>query len=190
MKNIPLQQTFQSKSFLQYRNTPLTETDKIFLLDKVQKEGIWGIRSYLGVVEALPMDLLKPILEVAVEKMTDVSSPKFWMPDVMRIFEAENVQKVILEILQDGNTKTKCKAASMLYWIAFSIVYRLEENELIEVAGRELFWNGEKYAERNSKIPLEVFKKRTTQLRHKRYKVLLEEFEKSDNLVAQYSFSP
>lgn len=53
----------------------------------------------------------------------------------------------------------------------------------------EFVWNGRYYESRPSEILIAVFKERANQLRRKRYKVLLEEFEKTDNLVVRYHFS-
>lgn len=127
-------------------------------------------------------------MEVAVEN-SDVSTPKRWMPStVLRIFEPEEVQKVVLEILQEGNPKMKCRATFILRWIGFSTSARMEGEKAVRFV-EEFVWNGRYYESRPSEIPIAVFKERANQLRRKRCKVLLEEFEKTDNLVVRYHFS-
>jgi len=141
------------------------------------------------VAETLPQDLLKPIIE-EVLNYDDISAPKRYMENILRIFTPEKVQETIFKIMTKcEDFKTKCKAAGVLYCVGERFIIhkfsKIEEANL-NPFGARYFWNGKGYKLEIVKEDIKPFIERKEKFYERRLEVLIKEFNKTDNIVYKY----
>ena len=175
---------FENKQFEEFRNQNLfrNEIDQI-IKSLNQPNGFMLFNSYLKVRETLPLELLKPIL-ISGMKCGGVSQPKFWMPNLIRIFSHEQIDKTLFEIIVDVELHEKCKLTNMFYWNSFRKIVRGTKE--LGVAWK---WNGESYLEEYVELDQQEIKRQAEVFKEVRYRFLIDEFLKFNNLVYQYFIS-
>ena len=184
-----LKEIFENQEFIKYRHKELNVSDKEYFLEKLQNgRGIYDVLPFIAAAKELPEELLEPIVREILE-YKDLSLPKRYIENILRVFTPEKVQEAILKIMVDEkNFKIKCKAAGILYCIGsrFLIGSLLKNGEIEWKSRGGYFWNGERYERKAVEGNIDSFVKKREKFYHRRLEVLIREFKKTDNIIYKY----
>ena len=100
------------------------ETLKEFLLDDNKK---WFVAHLLDNLDTFPVELLRPMLNAAVDEPDPSFNNEFIKP-CRRVFDYVEVQKILLEIFSSGDNHKKIGVLKSLYWPR-QTVYELTVHE-------------------------------------------------------------
>lgn len=160
------------------------ETDIICTLIQERKDIRWFI-PFLKVSANLPKKLLEPILQSGI-KISDPSFPKYWMPDLIRMYTPNCIDTCLFELIQHSSLPDKCRLTSLFYWNQNNRCVPLQYEGLEEVLEQTWKWDGQTYIQEYQKVSVKERQHREKSLKNKRYQFLLGEFKKHNNLVYQY----
>ncbi len=181
-----LDEIFKNKDLGEFRQKKLLQDEMSQVIELLnQAKGIIWFKPYMKVKENLPEELLKPILLAGI-KLGNVSYPKTWMPDLIRIYSQEKIDASLFEIINQSSFRDKCKSTSLFYWNKFSKIIRYKDGEPHEELGVIWKWNGKGYVEEYVKTNLEQKRNRNKSLKSRRYNFLIQEFKKYNNIVYRY----
>lgn len=188
------------KVLLQFRGRYKGFTDKdintliSFLNDDEKK---WFVASLLDVLDTFPIELLKPMLNAAVNERDPSFNNDFIRP-CRRIFDYVEIQHILFDIFQHGDKRKKIGVTSALYWARRTVyiltVYTLKENDSFQektAKGCDTFrWEPEFEAFDNDFIEdLEVYERespRQIAAYQKQIEILISEFFFTDDLELKY----
>jgi hypothetical protein len=88
------------------------ETIKSFLLENDKK---WFVAHLLDNLDTFPVELLKPMLNAAVDEPNPSFNNEFIKP-CRRVFDCIDIQKILLNIFQNGDVDKKTGVLKALYW--------------------------------------------------------------------------
>jgi len=184
-----LREIFEHKDFTRYREKELSNSDKQYFLERLEKGNrIYDVLPYLSVIKKSPIEFLEPIVDEAID-YKDVSEPKTWMQTINRLYTPEKVQETILnKIKLTQSFKIKCKATGILYCVGgFTSASGRDENGNVKWKGGHGYkWNGKRFEtiiiEENLNRDLERRKK----FYNERVKSLTEEFLNNENIVYRF----
>jgi hypothetical protein len=191
------------KVLLQFREQYQGFTDKdintlkSFLSDNDKK---WFVASLLDVLDSFPIELLKPMINAAVDERDPSYNNAFIRP-CRRVFDYTEIQNILLDIFQHGDKRKKIGVTSALYWarptVYIQVKYILNEDETsqqIESKGYAVFrWEPEFEAFDNDFIEdLDVYEKESPKQRvafQRQIEILISEFFVSNDLELKYHIS-
>jgi hypothetical protein len=184
-----LKRIFEDKLFGKFREKEISQIERNQIIAMLsESKGIVWFKPFMQVRETLPNELLEAILISGI-RYEDVSYPKRWMPDVIRIYSQEQIDETLFEIIRKSSFRDKCRLTSLFSWNKFKkTIIHIDGNQDEEV-GVNWKWNGEIYIEEYLKSNLEEIQKRDKVLKFKRYDFLISEFGKHENLVYRYFIS-
>jgi hypothetical protein len=165
------------------------ETLKEFLLDNNKK---WFVAHLLDNLDTFPVELLRPMLNAAVDESDPSFNNEFIKP-CRRVFDYVDIQRILLDIFRRGNSHKKIGVLQSLYWArrtVFTLTIR-EGNRVYEQKGYDtFFWDYELGAfNEDFKEDEQVFSKespRQEEAYHEQVKTLTEEFNNTDDLRLKY----
>ena len=170
------------------------QTLKAFLLDNEKK---WFVADLLDHLQEFPKDLLKPMLYAAVHEPDPSFNNEFIKP-CRRVFDYVDIQKLLLDVFQNGSKDEKIGVLKALYW-ARPTVYSLQVHSgdnVTEQQGYDFFeWDEElksynydfNFVEDKGIFEREHHRQQTA------YKVqlgiILSEFYKTDDIELKYQIA-
>jgi hypothetical protein len=170
------------------------ETLKDFLLDDDKK---WFVADLLDHLREFPRDLLRPMLYSAVIE-PDTSFNNEFIKPCRRVFDYADIQKILLDIFQNGSKDEKIGVLKALYW-ARPTVYSLQVHsggKVTEQQGYDVFeWDDElksynydfNFVEDKSIFEREHQSQQTAY--KEQLKVILSEFYKTNDIELKYQIA-
>lgn len=113
-----------------------------FLTDNDKK---WFVAHLLDNLDTFPLDLLKPMLNAAVDE-PDPSFNNDFIKPCRRLFDYVDIQKVLLGIFRNGDTSKKNGVLKALYWArptVYSLTVHSGDNIAIKKGYDDFVWDDE-----------------------------------------------
>lgn len=170
---------------------------KSFLSDNEKK---WFVAGLLDVIDSFPIELLKPMINAAVDERDPSYNNEFIRPS-RRVFDYVEIQNILLEIFQQGDKRKKIGVTNALYWarrtVYIQTIYTLNENDSFQektAKGYDTFrWEPKFESFDNDFIEdLEVYERespRQNAAYQKQIEILISEFFITDDLELKYHIS-
>lgn len=155
----------------------------------------WFVAELLNHLDTFPIDLLKPMINAAVNE-PDPGFNKVFINPCRRVFGYLEIHNILLEIFREGDKILKIGVLKAFYW-ARPTVYTLtvlEDNNRYELQGYDtFFWDTDfKSFDEDFKEDPEVYKKERPRQRAayiEQLKAMLSEFSKTNDLELKYQIA-
>jgi hypothetical protein len=164
-------------------------TLKIFLSDNQKK---WFVAHLLDNLDTFPSELLKPMLEAAVDEPNPSFNNEFIKP-CRRVFDYVEIQKILMGLFHSGNSSQKIGVLNALYWArpTVFILTVLNGSKTLQKKGfSTFFWDYElKSFNEDFKEDEEVFIRESTRQEDaykEQLRALISEFYQTDNMELKY----
>jgi hypothetical protein len=167
---------------------------KTFLIDNVKK---WFVAHLLDNLDTFPVDLLKPMLQAAVNE-PDPSFNNDFVKPCRRVFDYVDIQNILLDTFRSGDKDKKIGVLKVLYW-ARPTVYSMTVHSgdtISQQKGYDNFVWDEELKEYNYDFNFvedeSVFEKENPRQRAiyiEQVKTILSEFYKTADIDLQYQIA-
>jgi hypothetical protein len=170
---------------------------KSFLSDNEKK---WFVAGLLDLLDSFPVELLKPMINAAVDER-DPSYNNYFIRPCRRVFNYDEIQHILFDIFQHGDKRKKMGVTNALYWarrtVYIQTIYTLNEDETYqqkESKGYDLFrWEPEFEAfDYDFVEDLDVYERESPRQEaayQKQIEILISEFFITNDLELKYHIS-